>query len=132
MFRAPNDIYTNWEKICYVRPIIEPLKDDYGNQIPQYGEAKKLRFNYEPVTNDAEEAQLKSYGITGVGTVKALVNIKYINQMKNYDLVYLYGASPKNEEYNGQNANYRVITFIPQNTKILVYFEKLTKTEGGK
>ena len=52
--------------------------------------------------------------------------------MKNYDLVYLYGASPENEEYNGQNANYRVITFIPQNTKILVYFEKLTKTEGGK
>ena len=32
----------------------------------------------------------------------------------------------------GDNANYRIGTFKPQNTKILVYFEELTKKQGGQ
>ena len=126
--RAPNDIFKNWSKVCYIRNRSEDVTiDDYGNEIQVYSNPKKYLLNYQPVTNNADEATLKHYGITTEGTVRALMDIKYDGQLKKYDLAYLYGANPKNEEYDGQNANYRVITAIPQNMKILVYFERLTK-----
>ena len=130
--KAPNDIFKNWNKVCYIRKRITSDEsgitiDDYGNEIQNYEEPVKYRFNYQPVTNDADEAILKPYGVTLEGTVKALVDIKYNGQLNKYDLVYLYGATPENENYAGENANYRVITSVPQNMKILVYFERLTK-----
>lgn len=128
MFKAPNDIFSNWNKICYIRPILDPTEDEYGNEIPQYGEYQTYSFNYQPVK---DEAELKAYGITSNGTVKAVVDFnEYDNKLKAFDLAYLYGRSPENENTIGENANYRVITFVPQNTKILVYFERLTK-EGN-
>ncbi len=36
------------------------------------------------------------------------------------------------ENKQGTNANYKVVKTITQNTKILVYFETLTKSQGGK
>lgn len=130
--KAPNDIFKNWNKVCYIRRRItldneEVLIDEYGNEIQKYDIPKKYILNYQPVTNNADEAILKPYGITLEGTVKALMDIKYEGQIAKYDLAYLYNANPSEEEYDGQNANYRVITAIPQNMKILVYFERLTK-----
>jgi len=130
--KAPNDIFKNWNKVCYIRKRITSdesgiTEDEYGNEIQNYEEPVKYIFNYQPVTNDADEAILKPYGVTLEGTVKALVDIKYNGQLNKYDLVYLYGASPENESHAGENANYRVITSVPQNMKILVYFERLTK-----
>lgn len=131
MFNAPNDIFSNWNKICYIRPILEPIEDEYGNQINQYGESQKYSFNYQPVTNK-DEAQMQGFGQSSNGIVRALLNTnEYLGKIKEFDLVYLYGATPNNEAYNGANANYQVVTCIPQNTKILVYFEKLTKKQGG-
>lgn len=130
--KAPNDIFRNWSKVCYIRKRVvsdegDVIIDEYGNEIQKYEEPKRYIINYQPVTNDADEAILKPYGVTLEGTVKALVDIKHEGELNKYDLVYLYGATPNNEEYEGQNANYRVITAIPQNMKILVYFERLTK-----
>lgn len=130
--KAPNDIFRNWNKVCYIRKRLTSdetgiVTDEYGNEIQNYDEPVKYRFNYQPVTTDADEAVLKPYGVTLEGTVKALVDIKYEGQLNRYDLVYLYGASPENETFSGENANYRVITSVPQNMKILVYFERLTK-----
>lgn len=130
--KAPNDIFRNWSKVCYIRKrdVSDETGitlDDYGNEIQNYGDSKQFLLNYQPVTNDADEAILKAYGVTSEGTVKALMDIKYEGELSQYDLAYLYGASPDNEEYAGQFANYRVITAIPQNMKILVYFERLTK-----
>jgi hypothetical protein len=127
MFKAPNNIFSNWNKKCYIRPILEPTEDEFGNELPQYGDYKEYLFNYQPVK---DEAELKAYGITSQGTIKAVIDYnKFNNAFKQFDLAYLYGKSPEDEEINGENANYRVITFIPQNTKILVYFERLTKEE---
>lgn len=130
--KAPNDIFRNWNKVCYIRKRLTSDEtgitvDEYGNEIQNYDDPVEYRFNYQPVTNDADKAFLKPYGVTLEGTVKALVDIKYEGQINRYDLVYLYGASPDNETYNGENANYRVITSVPQNMKILVYLERLTK-----
>lgn len=126
--RFPNDIFHNWNKDCYIRSKLDDVDSDgYGNEIAKYSEPTKFRFNYQPVTNDADEAILKPYGVTLEGTVKALVDMKHWGELNRYDLAYLYGANPYDEDYDGKNANYRVITAIPQNMKILVYFERLTK-----
>ena len=109
------------------------------------------------------------------GLVRALLDLIYLDKIKQFDLAYLYSAIPFNltqdeiykenvvyykkvnndfvelvagtdyeigdaitetlyirEKKNGENANYRVVTFKPQNTKILVYFEELTKKQGGQ
>lgn len=129
MFKAPNDIFRNWNKICYIRPILDPIEDAYGNQLNQYGDSVKYKFNYEPVTNK-DEAILQGYGQSSNGYVRAMLDTyNYQDKIKQYDLVYLYGATPENETYNGENANYKVVTCIPQNTKILVYFERIIKNE---
>ena len=130
--KAPNDILRNWSKVCYIRKKItsdgeDVTIDEYGNEIAKYGEPVRYILNYQPVTNDADEAILKPYGVTLEGTVKALMDIKHEGELNKYDLAYLYDAKPNNEEYDGQYANYRVITAIPQNMKILIYFERLTK-----
>lgn len=130
--KAPNDIFRNWRKVCYIRKRNTSDEtgitiDDYGNEIQNYEDAVKYILNYQPVTNDADEAILKPYGVTLEGTVKALMDIKHEGELNRYDLAYLYNATPIGEEYAGQNANYRVITAIPQNMKVLIYFERLTK-----
>lgn len=127
--RTPNNIFENWNKTCYIRKrkSDEISTDEYGNEIVEYFEPKKFLLNYQPVTSDAEKAFLKPYGVTMEGTVRALMDIKYLGELNRYDLAYLYNTIPEDEEYDGQNANYRVITAIPQNMKILVYFERLTK-----
>lgn len=132
--KAPNNIYKNWNKICYIRRRVtsdegDVTVDEYGNEIQNYEVPEKYILNYQPVTNDADEAVLKPYGVTLEGTVRAMMDIKHLGQLNRYDLAYLYGATPDDEEYDGQYANYRVITAIPQNMKILVYFERLTKNE---
>lgn len=122
------NIFKNWNKVCYIRNRSEDTTtDEYGNETTKYEKPKKYFLNYQPVTNNADEAVLKQYGITLEGTVRALLDIKYEGEFRKYDLAYLYGANPEGEEYDGQNANYRVITSVPQNVKILVYFERLTK-----
>lgn len=126
MLNTPNNIFKNWYKECYIRPRLEPILDDYGNEIPQYGDYKLYRFNYQPVS---DEAEMKAYGITNTGTVKAIVDRKYLNEIHEFDLVYLNGASPVDEQFTGEKANFRVITFFQQNTKILVYFERITNSK---
>lgn len=127
MFNPPNDIFKNWNKTCYIRPILEPTKDAYGNQLNQYGDSVKYCFNYQPVTNK-NEAEMQIFGQTSNGIIRAMLDTyKYQGKIKEFDLAYLYGATPENETYNGENANYKVVTCMPQNTKILVYFERIIR-----
>jgi hypothetical protein len=128
---SQTNIFKNWDKDCYIAPKLKSKEDEFGNQINQYDSPKKYKFNYQPVTNQ-KEAETVAYGDTSNGIVKALIDMKYLNEIKEFDLAYLYGANPTNETRNGANANYRVVTFKPQNTKILVYFEELIKKQGGQ
>ena len=127
MFNAPNNIFTNWNKECYISSILNPTEDSYGNQINQYDTPVKYCFNYQPVTNKSE-AEMQPFGQSSTGSVRALLDTyEYQGKIKEFDLAYLYGATPTGETYNGENANYKVVTCIPQNTKILVYFERIIK-----
>ena len=75
---------------------------------------------------------MQKFGQSSNGIVRAMLDTyKYQGRIKEFDLAYLYGATPEDETYNGENANYKVVTCVPQNTKILVYFEKIVKEQGG-
>lgn len=125
---SQTNIFKNWDKICYIASKLPSIEDAYGNQLSQYEEPIKYKFNYQPVT-DQKEVEVLGYGESSNGLIRALIDIKYLDKIKQYDLAYLYGATPNEEKNNGDNANYRVVTCKPQNTKILVYFEELTKAK---
>lgn len=122
---SQTNIFKNWDKYCYIASLLPPQSDEYGNEINVYDTPVKYKFNYQPITDQREFATLEAYGINKNGAVRALLDINYNGKIKEFDLAYLYDATPENEENNGDNANYKVVKFIPQNTKILVYFERL-------
>ena len=171
---SQTNIFKNWDKDCYISSKLTPITDIYGNEINQYSKPIRYKFNYQPVT-DQKEAETQGFGENSNGLVRALLDMNYLNKIKQFDLAYLYGAIPydicsdtkylENKEYyvknnnnftklvegtdyqvgdtiekelynpekkNGQNANYKVVTCKPQNIKILVYFEELTKKQGGQ
>ena len=58
-----------------------------------------------------------------------LINYTEDGRFKAFDLAYLYGATPDGEVKYGDNANYIVRAYKPQNTKIMVIFEEIVKEE---
>jgi hypothetical protein len=102
--------------------------DDYGNEIVKYNEPFFFgRINYEPLTTKQLEAYMKQYGETSNNIVSCLIDYKDKDKFKNFDLAYLYDATPENEVEYGDNANYKVRAFKPQNTKIMVILEEIIK-----
>lgn len=122
---SQTNIFKNWDKDCYIASILPPDEDENGNQLNVYDTPVKYKFNYQPVTDQREFASLEADGININGVQRALLDLNYQGKIKVFDLAYLNDATPENEEYNGEKANYKVVKFIPQNVKILVYFEKL-------
>ena len=58
---------------------------------------------------------------------KAVIPISYKNKFKEFDKVYLDGATPNGELKFGDNANYRIYSIQPQNVAIMIYFLKIVK-----
>lgn len=129
---SQTNIFKNWDKNCYIASKLDPITDEFGNELNVYSKPVKYKFNYQPVTDQREFATIRPYGEQPNGLVRALLDMKYLGKIKEFDLAYLYGATPENETYDGENANYEVVKYIPQNTKILVYFDILTKKQGGQ
>lgn len=52
---------------------------------------------------------------------------EYKDKFKEGDVAYLENAKPENESEGtyGRNANYKIVSVRPQNTAILIYFEKI-------
>ena len=73
---------------------------------------------------------MKAYGETQNSIVSVLIDYIDDGKFETFDLAYLYGASPEGEEVNGENANYIVRSYKPQNTKIMVIFEEIVKEEN--
>lgn len=130
MFNPPNNIFKNWNKEIYISNKIGVDLDDYGNEIVKYDKPFYLgRCNYQPLNNKQFEAYIKAYGETNNNIVSCLVSYKDYHKLKQFDLAYLYGKTPKGEKINGDNANYIIRAFKPQNTKIMVIFEEIIKEE---
>ena len=133
MFKPINDIYKNWNKDLYIanRDKDNITYDDYNNEIVQYDTPFYFgRVNYQPLTRKDLEAYIREYGETKNNIVSCLINYTDDGKIHTLDLAYLYGVTPNGENSNGDNANYIVRSYKPQNTKIMVIFEELVKEEN--
>lgn len=124
-------IFNNLNKKLYIATKNNVTYDDYNNEIIDYNKPFYLgKFNYQPLTGNELQAYLSAYGETKNKLIRLFLDIKYINKFKEFDLAYLYNVEPKNEIVYGENANYKVKTFAPQNTKIMVVFEEIIKEKN--
>lgn len=102
--------------------------DDYNNEIVTYNKPFPLGdLNYQPLQGNDLMAYMSVYGETKNKLVRAFIDSYDKGIFEEYDLAYLYGVTPEDEEINGENANYRVRTYAEQNTKIMVVFEEIIK-----
>lgn len=128
MFNPPNSIFQNWNKDLYIATKKQVTVDDYNNEIVEYNEPFYFgQVNYEPLTGKNLEAYIKAYGETNNNIVSCLIDYVDDKKFKQFDLAYLYGANPEGEQVYGDNANYLVRAYKPQNTKIMVLFEEIVK-----
>ena len=128
MFKAPNNIFQNWNKDMYISRKEKVIYDDYNNEIVIYGEPFYYgKVNYQPLTGKSLEAYMKAYGETENNIVSCLINHTDKDKFKAFDLAYLYGATPTGENKYGDNANYKIRAFKPQNTKIMVLMEEIVE-----
>lgn len=125
-------IFTNLYKKIYIARKSDIEYDDYNNQIVTYDTPFYLgKFNYQPIVEGKElYAYMREHGETKGRLIKLFLDAKYDGMFKEFDLAYLYGANPNNEEIDGENANFKVTVFAPQNTVILVIFEEIIKEEN--
>lgn len=119
--RNINPMY--WSRDIYIASKKEVTLDDEGNEIVIYDEPKPFKFNYQPVSTDADIAE---FGENSKMMKKAIIPILYQGQFKEFDVAYLDGATPEGEENYGDNANYRLLPPRDGNSVIIIYFERLT------
>lgn len=132
MFKAPNNIFKNWNKDLYIANKKEVILDDYGNEIVTYDKPFYFgKVNYQPLTRKDLDTFIKEYGETKNRIISLLIDYTEDGMFKEFDVAYLYGANPNGEVKYGDNANYIVRAFKPQNTKIMVIFEEIVKEENN-
>lgn len=130
MFRPKNNIFTNWNKDMYIATKKDVTYDDYNNEIVNYNKPFFFgKVNYQPLTGKSLEAYMQAYGETENNIVSCLIDYTDKDKFKAFDLAYLYGQTPKGENKHGDNANYKVRAFKPQNTRIMVLLEEIIKEE---
>lgn len=128
MFKPQNDIYMNWNKDIYIATRTDEKidLDEYGNEIRTYNEPFYLgKVNYQPLTKKDLEAYYKEYGETTNNIVSFLLDYRKDGLFNKLDIAYLYGANPNGEAVYGDNANYIIRAYKPQNTKIMVILEEM-------
>lgn len=120
-----NNIFSNWNKGCYIANLDRTEEDDYGNEINFYKEPIHYNFNIQPANGTTDIAL---YGEKISKMYKTVISLKeYNNRFKEGDKAYLEGIKPINEIEGtyAKNANYKIKSVRPQNTVILIYFEKI-------
>jgi len=112
-----------WLKTIYLAKKTTSTLDDEGNEIATYSTPVMYKINHQPASGKSD---IQMYGERILQIQKALVDKETFNNIFiEFDKVYLDGANLTGELVNGSNANYRVQAVLPQNNKILVYFERL-------
>lgn len=120
-----NDIFSNWKKGCYIASLLKTETDDNGNELNYYKKPQFYQFNIQPASGNTDIAL---YGEKVSKMYKTVISFnKYANVFKEGDKAYLEGIEPVDEIENtyGSGANYKIVSVRPQNTVILIYFEKI-------
>lgn len=111
-----------WNKKIYIAKKIGETDDGY--ETPIYDKPKEYYMNVQPISSEVDIAE---FGGTAKQMQKAVIELnKYLGKFTEYDIAYLDGATPKGEEINGQNANYKIYPPRNQNKCIVLYFERMS------
>lgn len=123
------DDVLDYKSECYIANQLEPIEDEYGNQLKVYDEPKQYNFNIQPVTNSSETVAFGEL----IPRMKVAVVPKKLYQglFKEFDVAYLDDISPIDESFCGEKANYRIYSIQPQNAVLKIYFLKLVKGEDN-
>jgi hypothetical protein len=111
-----------WSKPCYIASKIGVVFDDEGNEIAVYNTPKKYIFNYRAISSDADLAE---FGEKANITQRMVIDRKYEGLFKEFDVAYLYDATPDEENRNGDNANYVLLPPRIGNSVIIIYMQKI-------
>ena len=130
MFNPPFDTFSNRFKDIYVARKKGVTYDDYNNEIVEYEKPVYYGIkNYQPLTWRNLQSYMSVYGETNRNVVQLLVDYTDRGLYKQFDLAYLYGATPKGESVYGEKANYVIKAVREQNTKIMVILEEIETKE---
>ena len=113
-----------WAKKLYIASKIGTTLDEEGNEISTYNEPQEYMFNYRAISSDAE---LVEFGEKADITQRMVIDRKYEGYFKEFDVAYLYGASPEDEINNGDNANYVLLPPRIGNSVIIIYMQKIIR-----
>lgn len=113
-----------WSKDLYIARKKGTDLDEEGNEISTYYKPIKYRFNYRAISSDAE---LVEFGEKADITQRMVIPISYKKYFKEFDVAYLYDASPDGEVNNGDNANYVLLPPRIGNSVIIIYMQKIIR-----
>lgn len=131
MFNAPFDTFSNVNKEIYIARKKSVDYDEYNNEIVTYDKPFFYGMkNYQPLVGNSLEAYIRVYGETNSNISRCFIDYTDKGIFKEFDLAYLYDATPDGELVYGDNANYIVKAVKEQNTKIMVLFEEIIKEEN--
>lgn len=119
------NIFRNWNKVCYIASLKETKMDKYGNEVNVYEKPNRYEFNVQPASGSTDVAL---YGERVSKMYKTIVPFfEFSGVFKEGDKAYLEGATPtlETEGTYGSDANYKIVSVRPQNTVIMLYFEKI-------
>lgn len=114
------------KKKIWIASFVKNERDEEGNLISVF---KTPFYLHGSLNSLSGETEMQVYGEKINRMCKTVLPYRYINDIKEKDVAYLYGVTPDEEILPGDNANYRVTTVRPQNIKVIVYFEKLGADE---
>ena len=114
----------DWQKDLYIASKTGVDLDDEGNEISIYDTPEPYKFNYRAISSDAELAE---FGEKASITQRMVIDRKYEGMFKEFDVAYLYGATPDEEKFNGDNANYVLLPPRVGNSVIIIYMQKIIR-----
>jgi len=110
-----------WNKPIWIAKKIG-VEDKEGYQIPLYDKPKIYFLNVQPLTS---ESDIQEFGEITNQIQKAVIEYdKYLGEFNEFDVAYLDGVTPLDEEINGSNANYQLYPPRNQNKVINIYFKR--------
>jgi len=113
-----------WNKKLYIASKTGTDIDDEGNEISTYNVPIEYCFNYRGIKSNAD---LVEFGEKASITQRMVIDRKYEGYFKEFDVAYLYGATPDGEQINGDNANYVLLPPRIGNSVIIIYMQKIIR-----
>lgn len=116
------------QKQIYIAKRIKVEKNDYGIDMETFDTPKLYNFFYMPTSNQTD------YQLYGVNVGEVYVCYidynKYLGKFKIGDRAYLIDndlidLSIANNDVNCENANYRIVSVLPQNLKLKITLVKI-------